>query len=538
VAFPRIYAGRRRGLLWRLVANGAVQAVLAFGLAHLLRAGIGSATAGTLDLAVVGGLAAAGLALLGLRAVEAADAERLGQEYVMDVRLRILGRIAAGPDRATGRRRWGVQMTRMISDLNALRNWVSVGIARAVVASITIAGLLAALASFDRRASLAVLAAAVVAVLGAAALTPRLRDHVREARRRRGRLANNLGEKLFAHRTVSQLGRTRSELRRVRSHSRRMQDALVRRVRVGQVLRELPAAALPLALGAWLGLAAWSGQGAADAAVSVLLLGMIAASLGEIARAWDYRLAFEVGRQRIGQVLAGPRVAEARGAVALPDSGPLAVAFDGVSVTDDGSDAPLDLEAAPGDVVLVTGPTGSGKSTLLALAARLLDPARGEVRLAGVPLRRVRLDALRHAVQLVAVELPLLRGTVAENVAYGSPASTEALDEVLRACGLSEPSPLLPRALETRIEEQGHNLPHGLRARIALARAAAMGPRLLLVDDPAFAFDPDAARALRRVVGMLGATTLVVGREDAPPLPPDRVWRLAARHEELRRNEP
>lgn len=532
MAFPRIYAGRRRALLWRLVANGAAQALLAFALARLLHAGLADARKGAIDALVVGGIAGSGLLLLALRATEAADAERLGQEYVMEVRLRIFDRIAARPARATGRRRWGVTMTRMVSDLSALRNWVSKGVAQSAVASITVAGLLAALASFDPRAALAAAAVAGLVGVAGAALTPVLRGYVREARRRRGRLANNLGEKVFAFRTVAQFGRTRRELRRVRSHSRRLQEVLVRRARVGKTLRQLPRAALPLALGGWVAVAAVSGGGAKAAASSVLLLGMIAGALADVARAWDYRLAFEEGRRRIDEVLAGPRVREARGAVELSGDGPLPIAFVGACPTEE--DAPFDFEARPGEVVLLCGPTGSGKSTLLGLAARLLDPARGEVRLAGLPLPHVQLESLHRAVQLVAPELPLLRGTVAENVGYGAGLDDvgdpdEWVAAVLRACGLSGRSRLLPLGLDTRVEEQGQNLPHGLRARIALARAAAVGPRLLLVDDPAFALDPVAGKALQRVVGLLGATTLVVGRAEHAPLPVDRVWRLSPR---------
>jgi ABC-type multidrug transport system fused ATPase/permease subunit len=93
---------------------------------------------------------------------------------------------------------------------------------------------------------------------------------------------------------------------------------------------------------------------------------------------------------------------------------------------------------------------------------------------------------------------------------------------VIAACGLDRE--LLPDGLETRVEEGGQNLPHGLRARLALARAAAARPRLLLVDDAAFVADPEAGAALERVVRLLGATTLVVAPEEKQlTLEPDRI---------------
>jgi hypothetical protein len=115
---------------------------------------------------------------------------------------------------------------------------------------------------------------------------------------------------------------------------------------------------------------------------------------------------------------------------------------------------------------------------------------------------------------------------VGDNLSYGVGADDDDwIAAVISACGLDRDA-RLPEGLETRVEEGGQNLPHGLRARVALARAAAVRPRLLLVDDAAFVVDPEAGAALERILPLLGATTLVVGPEAKPPLPADRVWRL------------
>lgn len=528
MSLPRIYAGRRRRLLHRLVLNGIGQAMTAFALAQLLRSALDHARSGVLSWPLVAGISASGVVILALRAIEAADSERLGQDYVMRVRLRIFERITQQPLVVGGRRRWGVTMTRLISDLNSLRNWVSDGVARSIVASITIVGLIIALSSFHRAAALAAVGMVALAAGAAAALTPMLRGYVREARKRRGRLANNLGEKVFALQTVRHFGHTDRELHRVRLHSRRLRDALVRRMRAARLIRGFPNAALPLAISTLVVIAATSGYGAADVAVGILLLGMMATALGDLARAWDHRLAFDEGRRRIGEILSGPQLREARDAVDLPVGGPLAVHFDAVRV--DGRLAQVTLGAAPGEVVLVCGESGSGKTTLLALAARLLDPDEGRVRIDGIRVDQLAPESLHAGVQLVAQYVPLLRGTVAQNLGYGAEELDPCwLEEVSRACGLYEEREVLPEGIETRVEEQGRNLPDGLRARVALARAAAGAPRLLLVDDPVFSVDPAAKRALHAVLELLDATALVVGPEANPPMQADRVWRLGLR---------
>jgi len=97
---------------------------------------------------------------------------------------------------------------------------------------------------------------------------------------------------------------------------------------------------------------------------------------------------------------------------------------------------------------------------------------------------------------------------------------------VIEVCGLDEENPLLSEGLATRVEERGRNLPEGLRARIALARAMMPAPRLLLVDDLTFSTDPAAARALARLRRSMRLTIIVAGVESDDTREYDWVWRL------------
>lgn len=519
MSFPRVYTGRRRRLVWQLLASGVAQGGATLASAHWLRTAL--APGGARALA---GLAASGALIAGLRVYAAGVGERLGQDYVTRVRLRIFEALAVRPARAEREARAGVAMARVIGDLASLRAWVSSGLARSAVATLTLTAVLAVLA-WRRPAGAGLLAGvALGCALGAAALAPLMRGYVREARRRRGRLANNLGEKLLAASTVRQLGRTQDELRRVRTHSGWLRDALVRRARVGELLRALPDLATPIALAAWLALD--SAKDARELAAGVLLLGVLGGALRDLTRALEHRLAFEEGRRRIAELLAAPRLSEPRRPRALPGDAPLALELAGVEVT--GALRDVSLCAKAGERVLVTGAAGAGKSTLLALATRRLDPSAGEVRLGDVPLTRLALDTVHDAVQLVSPELPLLRGSVSENVAYGAAEDDAAwLEAVAVACGLAS-DPALADGLATRVEERGVNLSPGLRARVALARALAMRPRVLLVDDPSFALDAEAAAALRRACELRPMTLLAVAQDGSDLLAFDREWRLEA----------
>jgi ABC-type multidrug transport system fused ATPase/permease subunit len=519
-SLPRIYGGRRRRLLWLLIANGLAQGATLLTSALLLRRVL--AAGGSSPIALVA-LASSGAAIVALRVLAAGTAERLGQEYVTRVRLRILEAIVARPTRAKRGTRAGLTMTRVISDLGSLRRWVSEGVARSCVASLTLGGAIAALAWLEPTGALVVAAVAITGACLALAFAPVLRGYVREARRRRGRLASTLGERLLASGTVHKLGSTRRELRRVRVLSQNLRDALVRRARAAEALRALPELLTPAAIVLWILLSGVDDL--AEVASGILVLGVLGASLRDLARAVDHRLAFDEGVRRIAALLGGPRLAVADNARALAGSGPASLEFTGVSVENVLN--AVTVTAHPGQSVLVAGSAAEGKSTLLALAARLLDPDSGQVRIAGEQLPELTLDSLHAAVQLVSPDLPLLRGSVAENLQFGaSHGDARWLDEVARACGLVD-EPGLREGLSSRVEERGANLSAGMRARISLARAIAMRPRLLLVDDPVFSVDEQAAGALRSSYALLGATTLVVAPEDSALLPFDAIWVVA-----------
>ncbi|MEM7408665.1 MAG: ABC transporter ATP-binding protein [Myxococcota bacterium] len=523
---PRIYAAGRRAQLWRLIANGMGQALLGVAIAGLLRVAVGSVETPRPPVFALAGLVLASAALWGLRVVEAGDAERLGQDYVTRVRLRLFDRLTARPVQAAGR--YGLSMTRMIGDLNSLRNWVSLGIARAAVAGLTLVGLVGALLVIDPHLGGALASLVPLTGMAAAWVSRPLRQRVRETRRRRGRLASNLGEKLLAAATLRGLGRTRRELRRVRRQSERLRDAAVARARTAHALRALPAALLPMAIAVALAVAAVDGASAPDLVVAVWLGGMVAAALGELTRAWDYRLAFEEGRERIGDALLAPHLRESRDAIALPGVGPLAVEVESWAPPAGGP--ALSFRARAGETVLVSGPSGSGKSRLLQVLAGQHPVEDGVLWLDEAPLRRLRFDSVRESVGLVSPDLPLLRGSVLENLdATTADRDDPWLVALVAACGLGRDVLGLLDGLDTVIEEQGRNVPQSTRARISLARAAWPRPRLLLVDDPAFSLDARARSALGLVTARLEATTIIVGDEAHPPIPPDRIWRLAPR---------
>src|SRR2546423_1105589 len=156
----------------------------------------------------------------------------------------------------------------------------------------------------------------------------------------------------------------------------------------------------------------------------------------------------------------------------------------------------LDIErfaVAPGSGVAIVGPNGSGKSTLLRLLALLERPSEGEVRLDGVPVAGA---GPRRRITLVEQRPVLLRGTVRENLAFGLQVRgirrTEVNRRVDSVAGRLGITPLLHR--------RRHELSDGEVQRVAVARALAVEPDVLLLDEPASSADRAAALSLYRAL--------------------------------------
>lgn len=171
----------------------------------------------------------------------------------------------------------------------------------------------------------------------------------------------------------------------------------------------------------------------------------------------------------------------------------------------------LNLEVAPGERLALVGLTGSGKSTLILLASRLHDVTSGSVQIDGVDVRELTRQELREQMSVAFEDPTLFSASIRENVALGAPdIDDQKVAEALEVASAEFVNELPDKAL-TVIGEEGQSLSGGQRQRLALARAVAMGPRLMLLDDPLSALDVHTEAAVTRALDeVLGDTTALI----------------------------
>ena len=171
----------------------------------------------------------------------------------------------------------------------------------------------------------------------------------------------------------------------------------------------------------------------------------------------------------------------------------------------------INLVLEPGESVALIGVTGCGKTTLTALATRLYEVTGGSITLDGIDIRELTRDDLRSNIAMAFEDATLFSSTVRENVLLGRPEASEA--ELAQALEIAQAGFAydLPDGLDTTIGEEGMSLSGGQRQRLALARAVAAAPAVLVLDDPLSALDVDTEAmvedALRTV---LTATTALI----------------------------
>jgi ABC-type multidrug transport system fused ATPase/permease subunit len=173
----------------------------------------------------------------------------------------------------------------------------------------------------------------------------------------------------------------------------------------------------------------------------------------------------------------------------------------------------INFDSAPGTVTALVGPSGAGKSTIIGLIAAFYVPTSGRVLVDGYDLAHVRLDSYRTQLGVVLQDTFLFDGTIRENVAFARPNATES--EILEACRITRVDEFaegFENKYDTVVGERGVKLSGGQKQRVSIARAILADPRILILDEATSSLDSESEALIQEGLRYLmrGRTTFVI----------------------------
>lgn len=489
---PLLLRGRRKRRMALLVGLGLAQSVLSVVIALSVREAFDELVGAHAGNSA--GLRTAGIALgaLALGAVlrwrEFLESERLAQSYVHAVRVQVFRHAIRLGEAGMAQTSRSAVLLRFTGDLSPLRLWLSRGLSRGVVAMTSIVVTLAALLVVAPFIGLTIAASMALTAVAALALGPALDRSTRKVRRHRTRMLKHAQERLLQLSLIETAGDATHERRMLAGKSDRLARASVARagiIGVLQAIGEAGAAAASLGallIGALLAGMAMATPGAVVAAM--LLAGLLSPKMQDLTRAFEYwtnaRISIEkqarflalrpVGRRK-GSTSTSRRMREATGYLNLSN-----VAYD-----DQVQDVTLSL--SPGDRIWLGDATPVEGLAILRLAAGVLQPKSGRVKLDGVSLRRIHRRDVRRHVALVSADFDLFEASLRANLVYGvSEQRAEGLDAFVATHDLGEIIAALPGGLEHVVRIGDRRVTSGNRLVFGLIRARLSGARVILVD--------------------------------------------------------
>ncbi len=175
----------------------------------------------------------------------------------------------------------------------------------------------------------------------------------------------------------------------------------------------------------------------------------------------------------------------------------------------------IDIDAPPGKIIALLGPTGSGKSTIVNLLPRFYDVTEGSISIDGVDIRNFQIESLRTNIGSVQQDVFLFVGTIRDNIAYGRPEATqEEIEAAAKAARIHDFIMSLPYGYDEWVGERGVTLSGGQRQRIAIARTLLLDPRVLIFDDSTASVDTQTEFLIQQALATLmeGRTTFVIAQ--------------------------
>jgi ABC-type multidrug transport system fused ATPase/permease subunit len=427
----------------------------------------------------------------------------------------------------------GDVLTRLTGDVKAMEDFVDDSVSDLLGSLLILGATLTYL--FGKSWQVALLAIATVPLLTVVStvFARRLKSASRQLRASEGELASTAQEMLSTISLVQVYGRGEDEERKFERQSSSARDAFLRTARLDAVFSFVVAVleSLGIAIVILVGarLVTSRALSAGDLIAFILLIQNMFKPIRRIIKQWNKVASVYASVERVGELLdLRPTVVDTPDAVAAPplrgeiEFRDVSFAYQSLSRDDpEGTGSRLALQSvsfriAVNEVVALVGHSGAGKSTISQLLPRLYDPHAGAVLIDGHDIRRFTVDSLRSQMSMVLQETLLLRGTVAENIAYGRAGAT--FDDVVIAAKQAAAHDFvmaLPDGYDSVLGERAATLSGGQRQRLSVARAFIRNAPILILDEPTTGLDAESSALVAESLQTLARnrSTLIVSHD-------------------------
>lgn len=434
----------------------------------------------------------------------------------------------------------GQLLSRAVSDLGLVRRWLSFGLVFTFVNLLTIVVGIGILVSMNWMLGLVFLVCAMPLWIIGYRFEGRYSEMSRLSQDQAGDLATAVEESVHGIRVLKAFGRGKHALSSFRKQAESLRSTEIEKARldanIWAWLLLVPALSISLCLGLGIWLTA-NGELSVGTLVAFFATAtMLAWPIESIGFLLAFALDARTATDRFFEVI------DSENTVVDPETprvlGDPVGALSFTDVRFRYQDSPerfgdllqgVDLDIRPGETMALVGLTGCGKTTMTALTTRLYDVTGGSITLDGVDVRAFSREELRRHIAMAFEDATLFSDSVRANVLLGRPglegdAAEQVLHEALRIAQAGFAYDL-PDGVETKVGEEGMSLSGGQRQRLALARAVAAKPAVLVLDDPLSALDvATEARVEAELRAVLASTTaLIVAHRPSTVMMADRV---------------
>jgi ATP-binding cassette, subfamily B, multidrug efflux pump len=467
----------------------------------------------------------------------------VGQRVMYDLRMQIFEHLQRLSISYFDRNPVGRLMTRVTSDVETLNELFSSGVVTIFGDIFTLVAIMVMMLALDFKLALVTFAVIPLVYLTARTFRRRVRETFRDIRYRLARLNAFLQERLSGMRIVQLFGRETDSARRFAELNREHLSAHLRSITVYAiffpVVEVLTAVAVALLL--------W--YGGLRVLGGTLTVGVLAAfiqytrrffqPLQDLSEKFNLLQSAMASSERVFALLDEPvTVMEPPAPRLMPRPVRGAVRFEGVwfRYSPEGPWVLKDISftASPGQTIALVGHTGAGKTTIVNLLLRFYDPERGRITIDGVDIRDLTTSDLRSIIGFVQQDLFLFTGDVMHNLTLGAPIAPDAARQAARRVGADRFIERLPSGYDHRLGERGRSLSVGERQLLSFARALALDPGILVLDEATSSVDAEAEAQIQRAIAelMAGRTSLVVAHRLSTILHADEI--LVLHHGEIR----